>query len=171
VAGAGDVFGAWFVKTYGAEAWRELLVEQEIFFAGNRDEQAKNLVRGPHHIAIPSPGTANMQPYFDAGLDVNVMEMGSGSDTAFLTIAYSTTGIISKSPHPNAARLFVNWLLSRDIQEKLKRFAHNSRRLDVSPAFAEKYPKPGVSYYMPQAESAVADRQTAIDLAKEVRPN
>ncbi len=171
VAGAGDVFGAWFVRTYGADAWRRLLTEQEINFAGSRDDQAKGLVRGPHYIAVPSPGAANMQPYVDAGVDFDMREMGYDAESAFMTIAYSTIGILSKAPHPNAAKVFVNWLLSRDIQEKLKRFAHNSRRNDVSPAFPEKQPRPGVQYFMPQAEDAIEDREIAIRLAKEVRPN
>jgi hypothetical protein len=61
--------------------------------------------------------------------------------------------------------------LSKDIQEKLKRFAHNSRRLDVTPADPEKYPKPGVDYFYPQSEAGIAARATALRLAREARPN
>ena len=171
VAGGGDVFGAWFMKEFGADAWRSLLVDQEVLFAASKDEQAKGLARGPFYIVIPHPGVAGLKPYVDAGVQMDVRNLGNDSDTAFLSIAYSATGIFSEAPHPNAARVFTNWLLSRDIQEKLKRFAHNSRRRDVTPADLEKYPKPGVDYFYPQSEAAVSARQTAIRLAREARPN
>ncbi len=171
VAGGGDVFGAWFMKEFGADAWQSLLVDQQVLFAASKDEQAKGLARGPYYIAIPHPGVAGLKPYVDAGVQIDVRNLGNDSNTAFLSIAYSATGIFSKAPHPNAARVFTNWLLSRDIQEKLKRFAHNSRRNDVTPADPEKYPKPGVDYFYPQSEAAVGARQTALRLAREARPN
>jgi ABC-type Fe3+ transport system substrate-binding protein len=102
---------------------------------------------------------------------MDVRNLGNDSKSAFLSIAYSTTGVFTEAPHPNAARVFTNWLLSKDIQTKLKRFAHNSRRLDVTPADPKKYPKPGIEYFYPQSEAAIAVRQTAIELAKEARPN
>jgi iron(III) transport system substrate-binding protein len=171
VAGGGDVFGAWFVNQFGEDAWQSFLVDQEVLFAVSKDEQAKGLARGPQFIAIPNPGAASLKPYVDAGVKMDIRNLGNDSDTAFLSIAYSVTGIFSNAPNPNAARVFVNWLLSRDIQEKLKRFAHNSRRLDVSPADPEKYPKPDVDYFYPQSEAGIAARATALRLAREARPN
>lgn len=171
VAGGGDVFGAWFLEQFGPDAWQSLLVDQEVLFAATKDEQAQGLARGPYYIAIPNPGVASLKPYVDAGVQMDVRNLGNDSDTAFLSIAYSVAGIFSETPHPNAARVFTNWLLSRNIQEKLKRFAHNSRRSDVSPADPEKFPRPGADYFYPQSEAAVGARQTAIKLAREVRPN
>jgi len=171
VVGGGDVFGAWFLTEFGEDAWKSLLAEQDVLFAATKDEQARGLARGPHFIAIPNPGAASLRPYRDAGVEMDVRNLGNDSETAFLSIAYSTTGVFTEAPHPNAARVFTNWLLSKDIQTKLKRFAHNSRRLDVTPADPKKYPKPGVEYFYPQSEAAIAVRQTAIELAKEARPN
>lgn len=171
VTGAGDVFGAWFVKEYGADAWQSLLVDQDVLFAASKDEQAQGLARGPHYIAIPNPGAAGLRPYRDAGVNMDIQYLGHDSDNAFVTIAYSVTGIFDPAPHPNAARVFANWLLSKDIQEKLKRFDHNSRRRDVTPADPDKYPSAGVDYFYPQSEAAVDARQAAIALAKEARPN
>jgi ABC-type Fe3+ transport system substrate-binding protein len=171
VTGAGDVFGALFLTEYGNDAWQSLLRDQEVLFAASKDEQAKGLARGPHYIAIPNPGVAGLKPYRDAGVEMDIEYLGHDSDNAFITIAYSVTGIFTKAPHPNAARVFTNWLLSRDMQEKLKRFAHNSRRRDVAPADPDKYPSPDVDYFYPQSEAAVSARQAAIALAKEARPN
>jgi ABC-type Fe3+ transport system substrate-binding protein len=45
-------------------------------------------------------------------------------------------GIPSRAPHPNAAKVFINWFLSREGQMALQKFgrpdAHNSRRIDIS---------------------------------------
>jgi iron(III) transport system substrate-binding protein len=171
VAGAGDVFGAWFVKEYGDDAWHALLTEQDVYLAASKDEQAQRLARGPQYIAIPNPGAAGLRPYKEAGLDMDIQYLGHNSDNAFVTIAYSVTGILTPAPHPNAARVFVNWLLSRDIQEKLRRFDHNSRRQDVAPADPDKYPNTNIDYYYPQSEAAIDARQTALELAKQARPN
>jgi len=39
---------------------------------------------------------------------------------------------LKNSPHPNAAKLFINWFLSREGQEVYTRSMHQaSRRLDV----------------------------------------
>jgi iron(III) transport system substrate-binding protein len=57
--------------------------------------------------------------------------------------------IIDKAPHPNAARLYVNWMLSKDGQAIWQReVGDNSLRTDipkdgVNPLFV---PKPGASY-------------------------
>jgi ABC-type thiamine transport system substrate-binding protein len=171
VTGAGDVFGAWFVKEYGGEAWRTLLTDQDVLLAASKDEQAKGLARGPYYIAIPNPGVAGLRPYQEAGLDMDIQYLGHDSDNAFVTIAYSVTGVFKPAPHPNAARVFTNWLLSRDIQEKLKRFDHNSRRQDVAPADPDKYPSSDIKYFYPQSEAAVDARHKALDLAKQARPN
>ena len=41
-------------------------------------------------------------------------------------------GVVKNAPHPNAAKLFVNWLLSREGQELYVKVMHQStRRLDV----------------------------------------
>ena len=52
------------------------------------------------------------------------------------TLAFSRVAFISKdAPHPNAAKLFANWLLMKDMQTKLSKATnYNSRRSDVPPA-------------------------------------
>ncbi len=44
-----------------------------------------------------------------------------------------TLAFMDKAPHPNAARLFINWLLSRKGQMAFQRILqdHDSRRIDI----------------------------------------
>jgi ABC-type Fe3+ transport system substrate-binding protein len=37
-----------------------------------------------------------------------------------LVSQYGTLGIVNKAPHPNAAKVFINWFLSRDGQIALQ---------------------------------------------------
>lgn len=40
--------------------------------------------------------------------------------------------VMSKAPHPNAAKLFVNWVLSREGQTAWQKYAEvNSLRMDI----------------------------------------
>ncbi len=72
--------------------------------------------------------------YFDTA---NWLEGGSSS------AAGGTLGMPGRAPHPNAAKVLVNWLLSREGQLALQQLgrpdAHNSRRVDI--------PKDGVDPY------------------------
>ena len=49
-------------------------------------------------------------------------------------------GIIKGAPHPNAARLFFNWLLSREGQEVFTRgMGVGSRRFDIDTGWLKDY--------------------------------
>jgi ABC-type glycerol-3-phosphate transport system substrate-binding protein len=48
--------------------------------------------------------------------------------------------VVKNPPHPNAAKVFVNWLLSKDGQETYgKAMTQGTRRLDVSTAWLKEY--------------------------------
>jgi len=56
-------------------------------------------------------------------------------------------GWYNNAPHPNAAKLFVNWYLSRDFQTYYAQAMHdNSRRADVPPGDPAYAMQPGVTY-------------------------
>src|SRR5581483_5575631 len=61
---------------------------------------------------------------------------------------------VFKNPvHPNATKVFVNWLLSLDTQKLLADTQHQtSLRKGVPPVDPVKDPKPGVDYFHTQTE-------------------
>ena len=72
-------------------------------------------------------------------------------------------GIYNNAPHPNAAKLFVNWYLSRDGQQLYATLnTNNSRRLDTTPADPNPNNalKPGVKY------TAWGDEASIVELRK-----
>jgi iron(III) transport system substrate-binding protein len=68
------------------------------------------------------------------------------------------------APHPNAAKIFVNWYLSRDAQQSIAtRTKANSRRLDTQPGEPSTAMDPSTSYLQVNSESATRDIQALQD--------
>ena len=66
---------------------------------------------------------------FDAFLDANlpVKHLPTLKEGTYVSGGNGIVGIVKGAPHPNAAKLFFNWLLSREGQE-LHGKPRNSRR-------------------------------------------
>ena len=59
--------------------------------------------------------------------------------------------VMNRAPHPNATKLFINWLLSRDGQSAWQKYSEvNSLRMDIpkNDLPADDVPQKGVSYFM-----------------------
>ncbi|HEX9880538.1 MAG TPA: hypothetical protein VGB25_10120, partial [Candidatus Binatia bacterium] len=51
---------------------------------------------------------------------------------SYLTSGVAGVGLVASAPHPNAAKVFINWLLNRKTQTEWSKASGNwSRRLDV----------------------------------------
>ena len=76
--------------------------------------------------------------------------------------------LLEGAPHPNAAKVYINWLLSRSTQERLaKAIGDNSRRTDVAPADLRTFPDPKrLHQYIRQDEGWVEKIQKAMELAQ-----
>ncbi len=73
---------------------------------------------------------------------------------------------------PNAAIVFVNWLLSKEGQTAFtsKVRDENSRRLDVPPVSPDEVVQPGVQYVDSQSEEFAPIRARAAEVARAARP-
>lgn len=63
---------------------------------------------------------------------------------------YCCMGVLDRRPHPNATKVFINWLLSKEAQAAWQKLAgDNSLRVDISKEDVppEKVPKQGKSYF------------------------
>jgi iron(III) transport system substrate-binding protein len=68
------------------------------------------------------------------GLPVNVFDTAGWKEGGALEPGAFTLAWLDKSPHPNAAKVFINWLLSREGQLAVQRDGgvNDSLRLDIS---------------------------------------
>jgi iron(III) transport system substrate-binding protein len=172
ISSGGSVFGAFFVHRMGEDALRRLLVEQEPVLVANNTDVAERLARGSQIIALPTVGEDTLKPFVDAGLQLDIRQSGQEPEQSYVNVGWSTAMLFNQAPHPNAAKVFLNWLLSRETQTKIAdQLGHNSRRVDVPAANEAKRPLPGVEYFMPQSESpGAALRARVIEIAKQARP-
>lgn len=63
--------------------------------------------------------------------------------------------VVNKAPHPNAAKLLANWLLSREGAATFsKHIENNSLRADVEVVDPISQPQPGARYFYSSPEAA-----------------
>jgi ABC-type Fe3+ transport system substrate-binding protein len=79
--------------------------------------------------------------------------------------------VFNKRPHPAATKVFVNWILSKDVQYGLARvMLQDSRRMDLpSVSEPDRVPIRGAKYLETQREEYMDDVQAASRWVAEVR--
>jgi len=79
--------------------------------------------------------------FFEAG--VPVKPISHLKEGRYASIGNGAHTILKNRPHPNATKVFVNWMLSKEGQEVyVKAFGQGSRRLDVNTSWT-----PKIGYY------------------------
>jgi iron(III) transport system substrate-binding protein len=167
VNGAGSGTAAHLVMVRGEDFWTRLL-QQEVVATRDLRQQAEWLVRGTYPIA-GGVDTTFLVPFVREGVGRNVTPLAQNTEAGGrLEVGFGTVYLMDRAPHPNAARVYLNWLLSRDGQVAWSTAtARNSRRLDVAPS-PDAAPDPSKSYLTTNAEAAVDFQLRAQELAREV---
>jgi ABC-type Fe3+ transport system substrate-binding protein len=111
------------------EQWLQKFVAQKLFVTRDLRLLAENLARGK--IAVTSGiGYSEFQPFIKANL--SVVPLPVPKEGLYVSGGYGHLVVLRNQPHPNAARVFVNWLLGRDGQEIFGRaMGVGTRRLDI----------------------------------------
>jgi ABC-type Fe3+ transport system substrate-binding protein len=153
-----------FLIVYGEDALKELLQNQDLVVSNDLRQQAEWVIRGRYPIAIGLVPDAFLV-FREQGLKINIQPVG---DSGWAT-STGTGGIqfINRAPHPNAAKVYINWLLTKDVQTRLSAATQqNSRRLDVPPADPGAVPDPArLDDYIPtQKEELLPVRRRAQQL-------
>jgi ABC-type Fe3+ transport system substrate-binding protein len=112
-----------------------------------------------------------MEPYIKAGVPIDLRKFGNSPELNDITLGGSTMWVMKNRPHPNATRLFVNWFLSKDVQDGFsKATEQNSRRIDVaSVTDADGTPIPAAHYVAPQDEANAEALDKSITHVGEMR--
>jgi iron(III) transport system substrate-binding protein len=138
-------------KAHGDDVLRQLLVDQRPTYIGADGwgkSQAAEFVRGPFPIArnlrpkpladVRAAGLANNLKYLD---------LPDADFVPSVAMMY-----VDGAPHPAAAKLFANWILTREGQTLLTgSLPTNSARTDVPPFDPDAVGAPGNTYYDPDA--------------------
>lgn len=169
VSGMGNqwfsVFGG---NLLGYDYMRELAKQNPVLLRDKR-LQAEWLARGKYSISI-ALGWSSFEPFITLGVPIQVISLVEGD---YLSGASSHIALINKAAHPNAAKLFINWLASKEGSTVLaKGYQRQSSRLDVPIEFEGvkllSFREPGVKYFITDSEDFILKRDAYMEKAKEI---
>lgn len=128
-AGAGQALWIYLWRVKG-EGYLKRLVEHDLLISADLRQLAESLGKTRLAVAI-GPGYRVLAPFAQAGLAVKPMPIPKEGIHA--TGGVGAVTVMKKPPHPNGAKVFVNWLLSKEGQEIFgKATGQATRRLDVN---------------------------------------
>ncbi len=166
ISSAGNEFFVFMVDTKGLDYLRQLGTQELVI---TRDErlQAEWLARGKYPLAIGIKPEL-MTEFKSMGVPITQIKAAEG---AFLTGSGGGMALVSKGPHPNAAQLFLNWLLSREGQTVAAQvYGLQSARVDVPTDFLdpESVRQPGFNYHSDISEQAEVKKRDNMKVAREL---
>jgi ABC-type Fe3+ transport system substrate-binding protein len=139
IPSAGQGLWGFLMKNKGKE-FLQRLAKQDLFIHRDGQQLAVGLAKGTLAVAL-GLSQRFVDPYIKSGLPIKVLltvkEELSGSN------GFGTVAIMKNAPHPNAAKVYINWLLSKEGQELYgKALTQGSRRFDVDTKWLEKFNTP-----------------------------
>ena len=132
----------------GPTFMRRLFAETDVMLSSDQRQIVDWLAHGSYALGL-FVSDREVQRASELGLPVSMVPAERFKEGAPIGPAYGAVAAIDRAPHPNAAKLYVNWLLSREGQIAWQRSVNGpSLRTDVPrdgvPAL--QVPKAGVTY-------------------------
>jgi ABC-type Fe3+ transport system substrate-binding protein len=166
--GAGLAIVTTFLQAHG-EPFVRALLSQDLIVSGDNRQIAEWLVRARYPIAV-GVRTSDLVTFFQQGLGQDVKPI-AGMRAHALSIGSGGIQLINRAPHPSAAKLYINWLLTQRTQQMITQTVlDNSRRVDVPPGDPDATPDPTkMSLYVAhQTEELLPARRKAQQIAAEL---
>ena len=120
----------------GPKYLRRLFGEMDVTLTADLRQAVDWLGTGKFTLAMPIQG-GTVYKARNQGLPVDQFSPYHFKEGVNLSSAFGSLAMMNRAPHPNAAKVFINWLLSRDGQTLFQKVislqgdARNSRRIDV----------------------------------------
>ena len=134
--GSGSSMWSYMLYIKG-EDYLKKFVAQKLFVTRDLRLLAENLAKGK--ITITSGiGYSEFFPFIKAGLPLAPLPVPK--EGLYVSGGYGNVTVLKNQPHPNATKVFVNWLLGRDGQELFSRaMGVGTRRLDVDTKWLKEF--------------------------------
>jgi ABC-type Fe3+ transport system substrate-binding protein len=129
---------AWeFLWKHKGEEYLKRLVTQDIQLSRNSRVLAESLARENLAVTI-GINYYGYRSFIEAGMPIKALPIFK--EGTYGTAGSGTLAIIKNHPHPNATKVFVNWLLGKEGQEVwTKELSQPSRRWDVDTQSTAKF--------------------------------
>jgi iron(III) transport system substrate-binding protein len=155
VGGAGESLAAAVFQRYGREGLKKLFVDQDVMLVKGNVEVAEQVVRKARPVSLTSVSPDSQQRFKKAGVTLNIGDLFI-PELARAGTNGSCPAVFKNPPHPNATKLFINWLLSRDGQKLISAArGEPSARTDVPVVSPDDAPKPGIKYLYAHKEEVM----------------
>ncbi len=165
-SGAGNLFSLVAGELHGHDFLRAL-AKQEPAIATDYRSHVEWVARGKYPIGT-GPNPENVQEFLNAKAPITVVVP---TDLRFVSATNGLMSMIAQPAHPNAARVFVNWMLSKEGQTVfVKGVGTQSRRIDVTTEYTlpGRVAQPGVKYFATESEELAKKRFDYMTLGKEI---
>ncbi len=156
-SGPGNVTFRWLWRMLGpdkaSDYYRRIRAQAAIVDRDQR-RQIEWVAQGKYAILF-APSTAVGEQLVQRGLKFGILSE-FGDYGAPMTAGFGSLMLMSRAPHPNAAAVYINWLLSKDGQTAWSKAVNAaSHRLDVPTDHVPPYlvPKPGAASWVSQYKS------------------
>jgi len=134
--GSGESTWAFLWRIKG-EPYLAKLAAQDMLVGRNLRQLGENVARGKSAISI-GLSYYTYVPFIKAGLPVK--SISKIKEGYYAASGSGNVVLLKNAPHPNATKVFVNWLLSREGQTALTRaLGQPTRRLDVDTQWTRKF--------------------------------
>ncbi|MGH7827176.1 MAG: ABC transporter substrate-binding protein [Candidatus Binatia bacterium] len=182
-SGSGNVTFRWIWRMMGPEKAKDYYRKiRANAGAVDRDQrrQIEWVSQGKYAFLLaPSDGTLGQ--LLERGLKLGILTEFKDQGT-YVTASFGSAMLLNKRPHPNAATVFLNWLLTQEGQTAWsKGMQHVSRRLDVPTDHLPPYmvpppdakffsgePRPGYRYWLSYTEENVHRSAEETKILKEL---
>ncbi len=138
------------------------LGKQQVTFFQDYAQETEAIGQGKYPLLV---GTADFIPVARAreGVPIGIIDIRKLKEGADLSPGNGNLALFNRAPHPNAAKIYINWLLSKEGQTIFARnTGYVSSRLDVPTDHTEPWrvPQPGaIKTYTIEAMKVRADMQ------------
>ncbi len=165
--GAGLSVSTVMRMAYGDDVVRRFWKGQDPVLNQEYRQTMEALVRDRAAIGVGAVNEALLPEFTQAGLAQKLRPIEI-DNFDYLSIGLEVAYLMNNAPHPNAAKLFLNWLLTKEGQTLWsKASVTNSRRTDVPPQNPGYFPTPGKTYVSIDKEETVAEQDRTQQLVKE----
>ena len=163
----------WYIKEsqgFGKNFIRQLFTTQEVTLSNDERQLLDFVARGRYPIAIGPSGTQAFEMK-NKGLPIELFGSAALQEGGVISASNGTVMVPRNAPHPNAAKVYLDYLFSREGQHVWsKATGLTSRRLDVPSDHIPEVlvPKEGVKYLEDYKEPFVVLRDEVVGFVNSV---
>jgi iron(III) transport system substrate-binding protein len=156
------------IHTKSDDVVRQVFKDMEPVISTDARQLTEFMVRGRGVIGFGAVDRVIIEDFKSQGQGTNI-QINPIKETEYLNAGSTMLWLVTKAPHPNMAKLFVNWVLTKDGSTVFsKNIGFDSRRNDVPVIDQDGLPQQGVDYVRIDLEDLLDEIQKTQDLAKAI---